>query len=177
MKSKLSGISFQLSAALLLSCATTATNGTAPTNPAEEFFPLAQGNAWSYDVDGTLVVLKVQTRIGDVANLGEFSYEVHADGIVRIPPGKYVLQSPAAVGREWALPGGGKARITSTDARVSTPGGDYSGCLVVEETDLAGTRTLTTFARGVGPVDVIVTSGTTVTHAKLRGFTRAGEEI
>ena len=176
MKRKLLALSFKLLAFLFLSCATTQTAPTAPSG-AEEFFPLAQGNAWSYDVDGTLVVLKVQTRIGDTANLGEFSYEVHADGIVRNPPGKYVLQSPAAVGREWARPGGGKARITSTDARVSTPGGDYSGCLVVEETDPLGTRTLTTFARGVGPVDVVVTSGSQVTHAKLRGFTRAGEEI
>jgi len=164
------------SVALFLACATTQPTVAAPTG-AEEFFPLAAGNAWSYDVDGTLVVLKVQTRVGNQANLGEFSYEVHDDGIVRVPPSKYVLHWPASVGREWALPGGGKARVIQTDARVSTPAGDYTGCLVVEETDPLGTRTRTTFARGIGPVEVIVTSGTGVTHAKLRGFTRAGEEI
>lgn len=164
-------------AVLLLSCATT--NGTtAPAgNPAEEFFPLAAGNAWSYDVDGTLVILKVQARNGDRAELADFAYEVRKDGIVRTPPGKYVLQWPATFGREWTLPDGGHARISATDGRVSTPAGDYTGCVVVEEIDPLGKRTITTFARGVGPVDVIVTSGSVVTHAKLRGFTRAGDDI
>src|SRR5262249_42035465 len=121
--------------------------------------------------------LKVKSREGSRADMGDFSYEVRGDGIVRQPPGKYVLQVPATFGREWNLPGGGHARITATDAHVSTPAGDYTNCVVVEETDVTGTRALTTFARGTGPVDVLVTSGSLTTHATLRGFTRAGEQI
>lgn len=174
---KLSAVSFQLSALLMLSCATTGGGGAASTAGAEEFFPLAAGNAWSYDVDGALIIRKVQSRNGDRADLGDFAYEVRSDGIVLTPPGKYVLQWPATFGREWTLPDGGRARISATDGHVSTPAGEYTNCVVVEETDPLGKRTITTFARGVGPVEVIVTAGTTVTHAKLRGFTRAGEEI
>ena len=163
--------------ALLCACATAPAAGPAAPSGAEEFFPLAAGNAWSYDADGALIILKVKAREGARADLGDFAYEVRPDGIVRLPPGKYVLQWPATFGREWELPGGGRARITATDANVSTPAGDYAGCLVVEETDTHGMRTLTTFARGVGPVDVLVTSGGMTTHAKLRGFPRAGEQI
>src|SRR5438876_12449098 len=107
-------------AALVLACACATTSGgsAGSASGAEEFFPLAAGNAWSYDVDGTLVILKVKAREGARADLGDFGYEVRADGIVRTPPGKYVLQSPASVGREWTLPGGGRARITRADARV-----------------------------------------------------------
>jgi hypothetical protein len=159
-------------------CATTVGNSS-PSAPAgaEVFFPLSMGNAWSYDADGALVVLKVRTREGQRAQMGEFAFEVRPDGIVRDPPGKYVLQLPLQVGHEWPLPGGGRARIVATDARVPGVDRSWDGCVVVEEEGPDGTRTRTSFARGVGPVDVVVTSGTSTTHARLRGFTPAGEEI
>jgi hypothetical protein len=151
--------------------------GPTPPDPLATYFPLTPGNAWSFDADGALIVLRVSAREGAIAHMGEFSYEVRRDGIVRTPPGKYVLKLPLHPGATWDLPGGGHARIADLAAAVSTPAGDYTGCVVVEELTPEGGMTRTTFAPNVGPVDVLVHSRGGVTHAKLRGFTRAGDAI
>src|SRR5262249_46562732 len=160
-----------------LGCATAGPAQPSTASTPEAFFPLAPGNAWSYDVDGTLVVVRVEARDGTDVRMGDFGYQVRPAGIVRVPPGKYVLKLPLEMGTSWELPGGGRARIVQAGARVATPAGTFAGCVVVEEADDAGVRTRTTFAPGVGPVDVVVSGGGSVTHAVLRGFTRAGDEI
>jgi hypothetical protein len=174
---RLASVASALVFVLLAGCAPARPSGPKPVTGPEEYFPLAAGTAWSYDAEGALVVLRVERRDGAHADLGQFSYEIRQDGIVKLPAQKYVLKVPVAVGLSWPLPGGGQARITSVSASITGLAGDFANCVVVEEDDGAGTRTKTTFAPGVGPVDVEVSRGLSVTHARLRGFTRAGEEL
>jgi len=76
----------------------------------------------------------------------------------------------------------GTAKIVSVDKTVSGPGGDYPHCVVVEVMRREPTRlSRTTFAPGVGPVEIEVaveSSGrfVTTTHAMLRGTTRPGQD-
>jgi hypothetical protein len=126
------------------------------------YFPLAQGTAWSYDVadaqsgERMLMVNRVLRREGPRAIFFEepdpLAYEDRGGEILRLPSGTAVLRAPIARGASWAIPGG-TARVLSVDGEVTTPGGRYPGCVVVEEAT-GERRVVTSYAPAVGPVRV-----------------------
>jgi hypothetical protein len=162
-----------------------------PNLTAADYYPLAPGWKWAYDVekDGVniLATYAVVERNGDVAVVqagdDRLTYAVTPDGIAQKDGllGDYVIKNPVRVGAEWPVEGG-HAHITSVSADFKLDSGEhYLGCLVVEVTRNDPVRvTRTTFAPDLGPVllEMQVQDGakfTTVTRARLRAVTRPGD--
>ena len=178
-----------------LGCATSsAVPGSAVPqgHAAADFYPLEAGWKWAYDLsregDNVLATYAVLERTLDTAivQAGEerLSYAITAQGIAQkegAAIGDYVLKNPVAPGASWSVVGG-RAKITSVDAKVDVPSGSYSGCVVVEVLRADPNRmTRTTFAPGVGPVAIEVgveSHGRFVTtmHASLRAATKPGQD-
>jgi hypothetical protein len=154
------------------------------------YFPLEAGTAWSYEVvdaatgEKLLLVNRVEAREGNRATLANgadpLAYEDRGDALVRLPSGTVVLRAPVAAGESWDIPGG-KARITSVDARVAASNQVFSACVVIEEsTDER--RVVTTYAPHVGPVLVEIyargPAGERLDRrGMLRSYHRAGDTL
>jgi hypothetical protein len=188
-----------LFASLSLSFATCATSGGGPEviRPragitAAEYYPLADGWKWAYDVeqDGTNIlatyaVVQVKEKVS-VVQAGEerLSYVVAPDGIAQFEGtaiGDYVIKDPIKQGAEWTV-AGGRARIASIDEELNVDSvGRYAGCVVVEVTRADPARvTRTVFAPGLGPValEMQVQEGpkfVTKVKARLRSVTKPGD--
>jgi hypothetical protein len=163
---------------------------------AADFYPLAPGWKWAYDVErdgmNILATYAVIERNGDTAvvQAGDerLTYAVTAEGIAQKDGGMlgdYVIKNPVQVGAEWAVEGG-RAHVASVTADFKMDSGEhYLGCLVVEVTRSSPVRvTRTTFAPDLGPVllEMQVQEGegqgqrlTTLTRARLRAVTRPGD--
>lgn len=146
------------------------------------YFPLAEGNAWSYDVadlvtgEKILLVNRVDKREGNrsemVSGAEPLFYEYRGDAILRFPSGATVLRTPVQPESGWEIPNG-RAKITAIDAVVETAGQKYASCVVVEETT-DDRRVVTWFAPGVGPVKVeVYARGPAGERLERRGLMRS----
>ena len=177
----------------VLGCATAgvAPEGIAPRPnlTAADYYPLAPGWKWAYDVEkdgmSILATYAVLDRVGDTATVQagdeRLAYAITPAGIAQTEEGRlgdYVIKGPLTVGAEWPVVGG-HARIASVSADFRMGSGEhYLGCLVVEVTRTDPVRvTRTTFAPDLGPVMLeqqVLDGGkfTTLTRARLRAVTR-----
>jgi len=168
--------------------AVSASRSTAAT----DYFPLDTGWKWAYELerDGQhlLAVYTVLERLPDgaIVQAGDqrISYAVTPQGIAMKDAGTvgdFVLKNPVMLGATWNVTSG-TAKIVAVDKTVSGPGGDYKNCVVVEMLRHEPNRlSRTTFAPGVGPVEIEVQVESqgrfvTTTHATLRGTTRPGQD-
>ncbi len=126
-------------------------------------FPLAPGYVWSYNVvtgvgPDALAITRVVRAEGthfEVQNDGgdPIHYDVREDGIFRSQSETYLLRDPIAVGQEWQAAAGRTARVRSTGEQVETNAGNFSDCVIIEETGGNDNRTIeTTYCPNVGPV-------------------------
>ncbi len=182
--------------ALVIGCATG--GGTPndikprPNLTAADFYPLAPGWKWAYDVEkdgmNILATYAVLERTGDTAVVQtgdeKLTYAVTPEGVAQMDGGMlgdYVLKNPINAGAEWAVEGG-RAHVASVTADFKLDSGEhYLGCIVVEVTRTDPVRvTRTTFAPDLGPVmlEMQVQDGakfTTITRARLRAVTRPSD--
>lgn len=184
-----------LALAFLAACASAPPGPAASASrstSATDYFPLDAGWKWAYELerDGQhlLAVYTVLERMPDgaIVQAGDqrISYAVSPRGIAikeAGTAGDFVLQNPVVLGTSWNV-AAGTAKIVSVDRAVSGPGGDYKNCAVVEILRHEPNRmSRTTFAPGVGPVEIEVQVESqgrfvTTTHATLRGTTRPGQD-
>lgn len=150
-------------------CGAGTTQGPRSTAGAEDagrFFPLREGNVWSYNIDtGETVPTLGITRVVRVAgNQVEVSandqppqtYELRPEGIYRVGKDAWLLRSPVTLGASWPSSLGKTARVTAVGSTVETRAGTFPDCAVVEEVggpDEA--RVATTYCPDVGPVRIV----------------------
>lgn len=186
--------------ALVLACASGPAKpaGIAPRSnlTAKDYYPLASGWKWAYDVERegstVLATYAVLETAGDTAvvQAGEekLAYAITPEGVAQkegTALGDYVIKNPIAVGTEWPVEGG-RARIVSVSEEHEVDSiGRLLGCVRVEATRDDPIRiTRTTFAPDVGPVAVELQvqdpsgGGKFVTsmRARLRAVTKPGED-
>lgn len=161
-----------------------------PTTPAA-YYPLEPGWKWAYDVEqdgeAILATFAVTLREGERALVSGgdqlLEYVVKPDGIMRPDPhgtGDYVLKAPLSQRAAWPV-AGGQAKVVGWGQTIETLAGKFDNCVTVEETrDNPDRRTKTTYAPGVGPIVIefqaMDTNGLHSTKARLRGYTRPGED-
>lgn len=135
-----------------------------PAWTAATLYPLAEGNAWSYDVDSgdgdpVLAVSRVLTAtpmaVVVTTGQGDTPYERRPDGLYKTGKGGYLLKQPIAVGARWTSGVGLSAHVSRALPEVTTPAGRFTHCAVVEEVAQTGNHVETTYCPGVGPVKVI----------------------
>ena len=164
----------------------------ARSTTAADYFPLDAGWKWAYELDRggqhMLAVYTVLERLPDgaIVQAGDerISYAVTPQGIaMKDGPvvGDFMLKNPVVLGATWNV-AAGTAKVVSVDKTVSGPSGDYKNCVVVEMLRREPNRmSRTTFAPGVGPVEIEVQVESqgkfvTTTHATLRGATKPGQD-
>lgn len=135
--------------------------GRAGPITAARLYPLAVGNAWSYDVDNplpdgaNLLVNRVAEREGRrvtvVTGQEPVVYEVRRDGIYWPAKGGYLLKDPISVGAGWGSRTGSHSRIVSVSRTVEAAGQTFHGCVEVI-LDGEDQRVKTLYAPDVGPV-------------------------
>jgi hypothetical protein len=180
-------------------CATSGAGGGAAVGPrpnatAADYYPLASGWKWAFDVDqdgvnilATYVVLERNAEVAVVqAGDQRLTYAITPDGVAQKDGdmmGDYVIKNPLRPGTEWNV-SGGRAKITSVSEEVTIDSvGRYAGCVVVEVTRVDPMRIIrTTFAPDLGPValEMQVQDGQTfktTTKARLRAVTRPGDAL
>ncbi|MDX2019826.1 MAG: hypothetical protein SF187_06260 [Deltaproteobacteria bacterium] len=166
------------------------TKAAAPTAPSA-YYPLEPGWKWAYDVDqdgeAILATFAVTLREGARALVAGgdqlLEYEVKPDGILRPDPrgaADYVLKAPLSAKAAWPVKGG-QATVVGWNETIDTPAGKFEGCVTVQEVrDNPDRRTRTSYAPGVGPVVIEFSAmdmgGLHATKARLRGYTRPGED-
>jgi hypothetical protein len=173
---------------LLMACAGSSPPVQTAGHPLEvaDLYPFERGNAWSYEVDTgedlpTLAVTRVESFDGHTAvvQTGQqpLRYELRDEGIYVPEEGVWLLKAPLREGQSWPSRGGRTAQIRESDESVSTPGGDFSGCVRVDETGgRSNLQVSTVYCPGVGPVKVESTmssanGGRAITvEAALRGY-------
>ena len=161
---------------------------------ASDYYPLADGWKWAFDVEqdgvnilATYVVLERKEGIAVVqAGDEKLTYVVTPDGVAQFEGnaiGDYVIRNPIKQGAEWAV-AGGRARIASANEEINIDSvGRYAGCVVVEVTRTDPARvTRTVFAPDLGPValEMQVQEGTkfvTKARARLRAVTKPGDML
>jgi hypothetical protein len=125
-------------------------------------YPLDDGHVWSYDVDTgtehrTLAITRVISHIGNRFELSSGGdavlYEMRPEGIWRPGSETWLLEAPVREGREWDSPHGMTAKVSSTDADIETPAGNFHDCVRIDETGGEEGREVTTvYCSGIGPV-------------------------
>lgn len=173
-------------AALLAACAGSATQVAPEREPwtTANLYPLAEGNAWSYDVDSgdgdpVLAVSRVLTVTPQSAIVasgnGELVYETRPEGLYRPAKSGYLLKEPLQVGSEWTSGPGMGATLSRRVEAIETPAGKFTDCAEVNEVQgETGNHIVTTYCPNVGPVRVVsamVVRGHTLrVIAVLRGY-------
>ncbi len=172
-------------ALLLAGCAQSAVVKVPLTNFVTDFSPLEVGDTWAYEMvdpatgEKTLAIAKVTTREGTIAVVDTGAsrqlYDISPDTLTRKSSGTIALKTPLESGATWSLPDGGQAKILEVKAKVEVPAALYDDCIVVEESH-PDSRTVTTFARGVGQIriEVFEKNGQLVARGVLRGYHKAG---
>ncbi len=128
----------------LLGCGAAQQTTSSRTLTAHDYYPMAEGAQWSYDIDDgvdpvpVFATMRVDTVEGNrsvIRNVSDetSTYERRAEGIFHVEGDVWLLRDPIAIGREWPGLGGRTARIVAIDERVETPSGNYEGCVRVEE--------------------------------------------
>jgi len=151
----------------------------------ESLFPLAEGRAWSFDVetgdgDNVLVVTRVVTAVPGKSALVQVgqeqtAYELRPEGWYRPAKGGFLLRTPLEVGASWQSGNGVEAKLARDVEVIETPAGSFTHCAEVEETNKrSGNRIWTTYCPNVGPVRVIsemlVRGHTLRVTAVMRGY-------
>lgn len=127
--------------------------------------PLAEGNVWTYDAyregnEGvTLAAIRVTRATGNHYQMSALfadaaeDYEIRPMGIFLPDSSAWLLRAPIEVGAEWPTRGGRTAQVVSTDEAVSTPRGDFTGCVRIEERGgRLGAEVSTTYCADIGMV-------------------------
>jgi hypothetical protein len=156
----------------------------------ERLYPLRMGSVWTYDVETgqglpTLAIARVTRAEGAVSEVSSGAdpivYEHKPQGLFRPDRGIFVLKAPIRKGSHWEASQGGTAEIVDTDKQMTTPAGEFRGCVEVLETGgSTGKRVRTVFCPDVGPVEVessmqMEMSGQTArVVARLRGYDFSG---
>ena len=153
----------------------------------DRLYPLRAGSVWTYDVDTgeggppTLAITRVTQRSGeqvDVSSGGPpIRYELRADGLYRGDRRAYLLKQPLRKGATWDAGQGATAEVLDVDKRMSTPAGDFVGCVEVREQGGSTPKVVrTVFCPDVGPVELESSMGLAVSGrsarvvARLRGY-------
>jgi len=155
-------------ALLATGCAGASTRPTEVGPSPFVLYPMTEGNVWSYDIvddqgQRSLGITRVERRAGELvevrSNGGEpVLYRLRDQGIELPSEAAWLLRAPIVVGEEWPARSGRVARVASTDEAVTTPAGDFTDCVRIEERGGRGELAIdTTFCPGVGPVHVVVT--------------------
>lgn len=148
------------------------------------------GSVWTYDVDTgdgppTLAITRVISSGDGYAEVSSggppIRYELRADGLYRADRGGYVLKQPLALGARWDAGQGATAEVVDVDKQVTTPAGDFHGCVEVVEQGSATEKVVrTVFCPDVGPVELessiglAVSGGAARVIARLRGYDFSG---
>lgn len=155
---------------LAAACAGAQTNGVEASGPAtaRDYYPVRDGNAWAHQVvdhriEGQGPVL-VTSRMTDVT-AAQFTidsirervtYHLVADGIFKPESRYHLLKDPIEAGARWEIPIGGIVRIAKVGATVEVPAGKFDDCIVVIEVLGDIHKVEWTYARDVGPVQMLV---------------------
>lgn len=159
---------FVLATVSFAGCATTQAGGAAtPTRVAEDYYPLAVGNRWTYEAE--MLGQKSTQTIEIVAQEGPFfvdntGQKLTVDAYGLRDEKRYLLQEPITQDHAWkntvSVSATERYRIDSVGATCETPAGTFDDCVIVtstlrrdENTQLANEIT---FARGVGIVRIAV---------------------
>lgn len=160
---------------------------------AADYYPLAQGWKWAYDLDKDgqkiLAVYAVVESTPEgatiLAGAERLSYAVTPDGIAQADSsgvGDYVLKNPLTKGASWPVEGG-TAHVVSTTEEITVDAGHFYDCAIVEVTRTDPPRIArTTFAPDIGPValEFQVQDGgkyVVTTRARLRSVTKPGDDL
>ncbi len=154
--------------ALITACATTP-SGTAAAKgaTAADFYPLAIGTEWKYEVDllSARQAITVKTlRVVDGFYEDSQGVRIQVDSYGVRDPHRYLLRNPIEVGTKWTNVISVSAiehyEIIGTNQPCESPAGKWQGCVVVESRNrLEEGKTLVnelTLAPGVGIVQVNV---------------------
>lgn len=151
---------------VFVGCASAPTEPPRPSRPATAFdyYPIAAGNAWAYDVTDHRVrgqgPVLMTSRVTDVTDDGftvdsvreRVRYAVRPEGIFKPESRYYLLRDPIARDATWDIPLGGTVTITDVGRAAKVPAGSFVDCIVVvEELDTIH-RVEWTYARDVGPI-------------------------
>jgi hypothetical protein len=157
-----------LTAALALAgCAHAPTQETSPSGlSAAAYYPLAVGNAWTYDAR-----ILGERHVADVRILRQANgffedsqgAKLTADGEGLRDDKRYLLKNPVREGAEWdnvvSVSAREHYRISQADAPCQVPAGSFQHCVTVESRTRTSQVTLInalTFAPGVGIVHLTV---------------------
>lgn len=130
---------------------------------AEDWVPLRQGAAWSYDTEtgsgggtvlATLSVVRVDGRrfLVRSGNARTETWEYRDDGVVR--EGQYILHDPVRVGTRWDGRTGGYEIRTAGESRTVGEQRFQNVLSVVHTARETGVVTTTWFAAGVGVIEI-----------------------
>jgi hypothetical protein len=139
-----------------------AAEGPAPA----EYYPLAVGNRWTYDVnflgERREHTVELVGRRQDGFFLDRDGGAIGLDGFGLGDGQRYLLRPPLVPGRDWSVvlsvSSVERYRVLSVGEPCSAPAGSFPDCVVVEGRNRVDPRTTLvntlTFARGVGIVRV-----------------------
>jgi hypothetical protein len=138
------------------------------------YYPLAKGNSWKYEVHvaGESKISTVEWRVtsadktkeGNVFQVWQFpsqsddeamSLHISKQGVVESSTGTLILKYPASAGDSWATtkPTHRVFRVISSGKPCHVGVIESDDCVVVEDQqDTLKFRTVTTYAKGIGPV-------------------------
>ena len=176
-----------LLALVLVACGGAQATGSSEVLSAHGLYPMEMGGVWSFDLETgfgppVLGVMRVESVDGiqvTIRNNGDqvSTYERRPEGIFHLESDSWLLRDPIAVGEGWPSAGGRRAQIHSIDAQASTPAGDFTGCVDVEETGGEDGRVIhTIYCTGRGMVEqtasmtMETTGSVAAVSVKLRGY-------
>lgn len=151
-------------------CATTSTSGVEKRpevsgTPAKDFYPLAVGNSWAYQVQQLGAKDTIEVKILKEDN-GVFEdstgAQLFTDAFGVRDQKRYLLRDPVDVGTEWSnvvsVSSVERYKIVATHISCDAPAGHFEDCAVVESTNrVAEGKALVnelTFAPKVGLVRI-----------------------
>jgi hypothetical protein len=152
----------------LTACATTQGSNQATlvqSRLAADYYPLINGWGWAYNVEqsgenvlAVYAVVGTDGHTATVLNAGNhLTYTLTPEGIARSENGNigdFLLKNPIVPKTTWTVLGG-EASIVSVGETLTLPSGTYPRCIVVEERRHLPERiTRTTYAQGVGPIEM-----------------------
>jgi hypothetical protein len=149
--------------------------------PAEQWFPLVDGNVYQYRTSddegpGGLLVARVHRASASVGELrtpsGTRRFTYRPDGLATLNKDgvwALVFRLPIEQGPTWRGEHGGMARWDALDVEVEVPAGRYRGCARVLEEQRGDrpARFVTTFCPDVGVVLLDAAGGGALERAEL----------
>ncbi len=149
-------------ALLFVGCASGGAPAPVASGPkvALDYYPIQEGNAWSYQVldqrVGTPVLLT--SRMIEVSEKGftidsvrqRVRYAIRGRAIFRPKSGYAILKDPLKVGAAWDIPAGGKVQVTKVGVTDTVKGGTFDNCVVIVEDIYKLQRAEWTYAADVG---------------------------